>query len=174
MRPTLKLLPALFLIALQAQAQTAPAPQAQTPPPPAAGQAQAKPAPTRTYSKGKMIENVVSVSDPTQKYILYIPTGYDPARPTAVIYVFDPRGRAMIPAKLFKPAAEKYGWLLVSSYNSASDGPIEPNVKAMQAMWNDTHKQFKIDDKRPYATGFSGTTRSACTMGTLVPEKPVA
>jgi predicted esterase len=182
MRPTLKLLPALLLIALQAQAQTpppAPAPQAQAPqaqapqaqtPPPAAGQAEARPAPvTRTYSKGKLIENVVSVSDPTQKYILYIPTGYDPARPGAVLYAFDARGRALIPAKLFRPAAEKYGWLLVSSYNSASDGPMEPNVKAMQAMWNDTHKQFKIDDKRTYATGFSGTTRSACTMGTLVP-----
>lgn len=164
MRPTLKLLPALLLIALQAQAQTP-----ETSPKPSPEPSSAKPAPTRTYSKGKLIENVVSVSDPTQKYILYIPTGYDPARPAAVLYAFDARGRAMIPAKLFRPAAEKYGWLLVSSYNSASDGPMEPNVKAMQAMWNDTHKQFKVDDKRTYATGFSGTTRSVCTMGTLVP-----
>jgi hypothetical protein len=122
-----------------------------------------------SFPKGQLIQKVGSRSDPTQSFILYIPKSYDPARPAPVLYLLDARGRARIPAELFQPAAEKYGYLLFSSYDSASDGPIEPNLKAMQAMWNDSHTWFKVDDKRIYAAGFSGTVRSSILMASSVP-----
>jgi predicted esterase len=76
----------------------------------------------------------------------------------------DPRGRARIPADLFIPVAERFGYVLVSSYNTASDGPIDPNLKALQAMWNDVHRWLAIDDRRVYMAGFSGTARTACLV----------
>ena len=81
MRPLPQLLPVL-LVALAAGPSGA---RAQAPAPQSPAAPAEKPAPTRTYPKGKLIEDVVAVSDPAQKYILYIPTGYDPARPAAVL-----------------------------------------------------------------------------------------
>jgi predicted esterase len=165
LRPLLLVFALAGVVAVPAAAEEPPAaPPAAAPPPTAAPTAK-----TVTFSKGKLIENVPSASDPSQTYVLYIPTSYNGAKPVPVLFVLDPRGRAMLAAKLFRPAAEKYGWLMLSSYNSASDGPIEPNIKAMQAMWNDTNVRFKVDPKRIYAAGFSGTARTACTMGTAVP-----
>jgi hypothetical protein len=122
-----------------------------------------------SFPKGQLIQKVISRSDSTQSFILYIPKSYNPAKPAPVLYLLDARGRAKIPAELFRPAAEKYGYLMLSSYDSASDGPLDPNLKAMQAMWNDSHAWFKVDDKRIYAVGFSGTVRSSILMATTVP-----
>lgn len=137
--------------------------------PAAAAEAPAVPDTKLSFPKGQLIQKVGSRSDSTQSFILYIPKSYDPAKPAPVLYLLDARGRAKIPAELFRPAAEKYGYLMLSSYDSASDGPLDPNLKAMQAMWNDSHAWFKIDDKRIYAVGFSGTVRSSILMATTVP-----
>ncbi len=130
--------------------------------PPAAGAAVRLP-------RGSLVEKVVAASDPAEAYALYLPSSYDPARRWPIVYLFDAREHAMIPAERFRAAAETYGYLLASSWNSASDGPFAPNLKAMQAMWNDTHRRFAIDDRRVYAAGFSGTVRSSCTMALAVP-----
>jgi predicted esterase len=139
---------------------------------PAAGPS---PEPLPPLSKGQLIPRVDCPADPRNpgappaRYALYIPTRYDPARRSPILYILDARGRAELPAKLFQAAAETYGYLLASSYNSASDGPLQPTVNAMQAMWNDTHRRFAVDDRRVYVAGFSGTVRAACFMGLSVP-----
>lgn len=119
--------------------------------------------------RGTLVEKVVAVSDPAETYALYLPTSYDPARRWPIVYLLDARRHAMVPAERFRVAAETYGYLLASSWSSASDGPFAPNLKAMQAMWNDTHRRFAIDDRRVYAAGFSGTVRASCTMALAVP-----
>ena len=72
-------------------------------------------------------------------------------------------------AERFRAGAEKYGYILASSNNSQSDGPIEPNIEAMRAMWTDTHGRLRIDDRRVYAAGFSGTVRAACLLARTAP-----
>jgi predicted esterase len=138
--------------------------------PPAAS---APPAPDRPPSlpKGQLIPKVDCPAAPGESYALYIPTSYDPARRSPIVYALDARRRGEVPARLFLPGAEKYGYLVASSYNSASDGPLKPTVDAMQAMWNDTHRRFAIDDRRVYAAGFSGTARAACFMGLAIPGR---
>lgn len=143
-----------------------PVPAEETPKP---AEAKAAAGAQLSFPKGQLIQKVASRSDPSQSFILYIPKSYNPAQPAPVLYLLDARGRAKIPAELFQPAAEKYGYLMLSSYDSASDGPLDPNLKAMQAMWNDSHAWFKVDDKRIYAVGFSGTVRSSILMATTVP-----
>ena len=59
---------------------------------------------------------------------------------------------------------ERYGWIVVSSYNTESDGPFAPNIRAMRAMWEDTHRRFALAPGRAYMAGFSGTARAACRL----------
>ena len=57
--------------------------------------------------------------------------------------MLDPRSRGTLAAERFRAGAEKYGYIVASSNNSLSDGPAEPNVEAMRAMWTDTHGRFR-------------------------------
>lgn len=118
---------------------------------------------------GVLAEKIVPRAAPSRPYALYVPSNYDAARKWPVLYLLDPRGRALVPMELFRPAAEELGYVVASSWTSASDGPIQPNVEAMIAMWDDTHAFLSIDDRRIYAVGFSGTARSAVAMATLAP-----
>lgn len=120
-------------------------------------------------SHGDLAERVVCKDAPDQTYALFVPLSYNNAKKWPIVYILDARGRAMAPVAIFKDAAEQLGFILASSYTSASDEAIEPNVKAMRAMWNDTHDKFSIDEKRVYAAGFSGTVRSAETLAMAAP-----
>lgn len=125
---------------------------------------------TRVFETGRLIENVPSASAPGQRFTLYLPTGFDPERPTPIIYLMDPRGRARVPANVFREAAERYGYILVSSHGMATDGPMEPNLHAVQAMWDDSQQWFTIDSRRTYLAGFSGTARMASLLAEHRPE----
>ena len=58
--------------------------------------------------------------------------------------------------ELFQEAAETHGWIIVSSDNTRSDGPMEPNTIALQALWPEIHERLPTDFDRIYAAGFSG------------------
>lgn len=125
---------------------------------------------TEIFPKGQLVENIASAAAPGQRFTVYLPTGYDPSRPAPILYLMDPRGRARVAAKLFQPAAERFGYILVSSHKTASDVAAEVNLKAMQAMWIDSHDWFTIDDRRVYVAGFSGTARLATLMARHLPD----
>lgn len=119
--------------------------------------------------RGQVVPKVVAQADPSQSYALYVPTSYRPDRKWPILYAFDARSNGTLVAERFRAGAERYGFLVASSNNSASDGPPGPNVAALRAMWSDTHARFAVDDKRVYATGFSGTVRFACNMALSAP-----
>ncbi|HEX3131434.1 MAG TPA: hypothetical protein VH394_29120 [Thermoanaerobaculia bacterium] len=125
--------------------------------------------PPPALPRGQVVEKVVTQADPSQSYALYVPTSYKPDRAWPILYAFDARSHGTLVAERFRAGAEKYGYLVASSNNSASDGPNTPNLAAMRAMWSDTHARFNIDDKRVYAAGFSGTVRFACNLALSAP-----
>lgn len=130
----------------------------------------ASPAAAQTdLPRGQVVDKVVTQVDPAQSYALYVPTTYRPDRKWPILYAFDSRYRGTLVAERFRAGAEKYGYLVASSHNSASDGPPGPNVTALRAIWSDTHARFSIDDRRVYAAGFSGTVRFACSMALAAP-----
>jgi predicted esterase len=118
----------------------------------------------RTFVTGHVIGDVHSATAPDQRFTLYLPPGFDPNRPTPILYLMDPRGRGRVPARLFREAAERYGYILISSENMASDGPMEPNLHALHAMIEDTQRWFTIAPGRAYLVGFSGTARMASLL----------
>jgi predicted esterase len=110
---------------------------------------------------GRLEERVRSATDTSQAFALYLPPGYTIERRWPVLLVLDPRGRALLGLKLFQNGAARLGWVILSSYNTLSDGPPEPNVNAVDAMlaWVQAHPS--IDQTRLYLAGFSGTARAA-------------
>ncbi|MEM7350671.1 MAG: hypothetical protein AAF657_07685 [Acidobacteriota bacterium] len=105
---------------------------------------------------GELIEGIACETDPTQTYTLYLPSGHNAERRWPGLLIFDPRGRSVQAAELFRDAAETYGWVILSSNDTRSDGPADPNTRAIQAMWPEAHSHYSIDPKRIYAAGFSG------------------
>ena len=117
------------------------------------------------YPRGEIIGPIVSASAPSQRYAVYLPSALDPKKPAPILYIMDYRGRGRVAAGVFQAAAEQFGWIIMSSYNTLSDSEGEPNVLAMKTMWNDSHDMFTIDDQRVYVAGLSGTARIATLLG---------
>ena len=122
-----------------------------------------------TIAPGQVVEKIACADSPDKTYALYIPSTYKAGRDWPIVYALDARGHAMTPINTFRDGAEKYGYIIASSYDSASDGPLQPTVDSVRAMFIDTHKKLSIDDKRIYLAGFSGTVRAAVAMGLGVP-----
>jgi tetratricopeptide (TPR) repeat protein len=114
--------------------------------------------PKLEFETGKIIKKVVTRHDPGQSYALYLPKNYDPAKKWPILYGFSPGARGSDPVWLFKPAAEKYGWIVVGSNNSRN-GPWQPIAAAIKAVMKDTEARLAIDRQRRYTTGFSGGAR---------------
>jgi pimeloyl-ACP methyl ester carboxylesterase len=132
-----------------------------------AQQSQASPAnpvkaPEEKFNLGVVIDRVVSASDPTKSYALYLPTAYTIARKFPVLYCFDPSARGTAPVTRFKDAAEKYGYIVVGSNNSRN-GPQQLS-EIVRDLWADSHARLSIDDQRVYLAGFSGGARVAISV----------
>jgi predicted esterase len=127
--------------------------------------------PPETFPKGQVVEKVAVEKVPGQSYALYLPSTYTSDRFWPVLYLLDARGNALVPLERFREAAERYGWILVSSYNSRSDTKDDPNSAAFLAMWNDAVTRFAIDGRRVYAAGFSGGGRAAVALAYALPGR---
>jgi poly(3-hydroxybutyrate) depolymerase len=111
---------------------------------------------------GHVDERVTSTTDTTQHFALYLPPGYTTERRWPILFVLDPRGRALLGLHLFQDAVARLGWIVMSSYNTLSDGPPpDPNIPAMNAMLAAAYARLSIDSSRLYLAGFSGTARAA-------------
>lgn len=97
--------------------------------------------------------------EPSHRYLVALPSDYDPAREWPVLYLLDARGRAEIPMELFREPALERGFVVVSSMNTMSDGDPQVNLVAIRYLWHDTHKRFSLDDDRVVMAGFSGLAR---------------
>ena len=83
------------------------------------------------FPRGQAVERVVVADTPSQSYALYLPSAYTPEKLWPVLFMLDARGNALVPLERFRAAAERFGWILVSSYNSRSDTSHDPNSPAM-------------------------------------------
>jgi predicted esterase len=109
-----------------------------------------------TYERGRVVERLATMIDPSITYAYYLPANYDPAKRWPIVYVFDPVKRGPFGAELFREAAEANGWIVISSNDTSSAADWAPNSKAINAMWPDAQRRFSVDTKRIYASGMSG------------------
>ena len=97
---------------------------------------------------GRVITRMVSRADTSQRYALYLPSSFTRERTWPILFLLDPRGRALIPMQRFQPVAERLGYIAISSYNTLSDGPNQPNYTAMNAMLADVQRSLPVDSRR--------------------------
>lgn len=152
-----KIPPVLLLLALMATtAATAQSPAEVSPDAPASAEPD--------FPVGDFADDLPTRVDPTKRYTLYVPPAYRPGSRLPVLLILDPRGRARMAATIFRPAADRYGWILVSSNDIRSDTSWEPNQKALAAVWPEIHR-YPIDPRRIYTAGFSGGAILAWILG---------
>jgi dienelactone hydrolase len=125
----------------------------------AAARLGAQDAPART---GRLDTLVTATEDTTQHYALYLPSAYDVKQRWPVLFVLDPRGRALEALELFRAGAERTGMIVMSSYDSRSDvSDTQVNTRAINAMLGSAQDRLSIDPHRLYLAGLSGTARAA-------------
>ena len=124
---------------------------------------QSQTAAPQQFAVGTVIASEACASKPDQGYALYLPSRYSANKKWPIVYAFDPDARGEMPVKLMKDAAERYGYIVVGSNNSRN-GSWKTETEAAQAMWEDTHARFAIDDRRIYFAGFSGGARVAAAL----------
>ena len=108
------------------------------------------------------ITDVTCSADSTQTYALYLPSSYTAGKRWPIIYFFDPAGRGRRPVEMYKDLAEKYRYVIAGSNNSRNFSSNQS--QAVNAIWNDTHIRLALDERRIYASGFSGGARVAGAM----------
>ena len=116
---------------------------------------------TPAQSPGKIAASVPVDKDPSQSYAIYLPTNFTSGKRLPLIYVFDPRGRGETAVEVYRPAAEKFGYIVVGSNNSRNGLDIPKLAPIIENLFEDTHKKFAIDDGRVLAAGLSGGSRVA-------------
>jgi tetratricopeptide (TPR) repeat protein len=113
--------------------------------------------------RGRVVENVVTLSDPAQTYTLYLPPGYSENDRRPLLYIFDPGGRGTRATELFRDAAEEYRWIIISSNGTKSgDGPA--NDKALRAVLPEADR-YATDARRRYASGMSAGAMLSWAVG---------
>jgi tetratricopeptide (TPR) repeat protein len=132
------------------------------------GAVAALPAEEGSFPRGQIIDRVVCRDNPAKSYGLYLPSAYNSGRAWPILYVFDSRGiRSDEPLiSRFVAGAERFGWIVASSNDSANAVSMDENIRSLGAMWADTHARFSVDDRRAYGFGFSGMARMI-TMSAL-------
>jgi hypothetical protein len=126
----------------------------------------------KVVEKGKITKKVICLNEPSQSYALYLPLEYTPEKKWPILYALDPGARGILPLKQYKEAAEKYNYIVAGS-NNAQNGPWEPIIRSIIAIWNDTNARLSINQKRIYVTGFSGGSRAASLFSKII-KRPVA
>lgn len=114
---------------------------------------------------GQLINKVAAIADANQSYALYLPSKYNPSRRWPILYCLEPGARGPLAVEHFREGAEKYGYIIAASNNSWN-GPTQPTVDALNAMYADTHGRFAVDDNRQYLAGMSGGSRAALLIVT--------
>jgi len=108
---------------------------------------------------GTVLAGVECRSNPNFSFALYLPEAYDGKGSWPVILCFDPGGKGRDPVRLLKPAAERYGYIVVGS-NDSRNGPHDVMDRAQSVLWEEVNERFPVHPERYYAAGFSGGARA--------------
>jgi hypothetical protein len=120
-------------------------------------------------TKGEVTEWVECLRDTSQHYAVFLPADYDESIQWPVIIFYEPLARAALPLKQYRELANRFGYIMLCSYNS-QNGPDQPVFDATNAMYADAMDWLNLDPKRLNLCGFSGGARIAFLIGLLTPD----
>ena len=109
-----------------------------------------------------LIVKVICRYDSSQGYEVYLPSNYTIRKKWPILLCFDPHANGRLPVKLFSAAAEKYGYIVVGSNNSANG--VDNIEYVVRTFYEDVISRYSIDSTRIYTAGFSGGGRIAISL----------
>lgn len=122
------------------------------------------------FKPGSVISSVACESDSLNKYALFLPPTFDPAKKWPLILCFDPHSEGLLPVNLFKDEAAKAGFIVAGSNVSKNGMSMDETTEICRKLIDDLKARFSVDEKSIYLSGFSGGSRvagaSAITLGT--------
>jgi polyhydroxybutyrate depolymerase len=135
-----------------------------------------------------VLQKELTVDNLIRRYLLHIPPGYDPGKPTPVVLAFHGRfstGREMEKLTNLSELADKQGFIVVypngygRSWNAGhGTGEAEArgvnDVKFTVELINSLCQTMNIDRRRVYATGFSNGATFVHRLGCEVSERIAA
>lgn len=120
----------------------------------------------RDLRPGIVHERIPCSQDPGETYAIFLPEGYNHEKKWPLLLCFDPGGNPLTPLNLLALSADESGFILVSPYR-VKNGPLQPSLKALHAVWQEMTAEFPIDRQRVYAGGFSGGAHMASLFSRL-------
>ena len=111
--------------------------------------------------RGRILSHLIAKRDTSYRYAAYIPRGYQGTHAVPLLLVLDPQGRADEALARTAAAAERLGWIAMSSYDTRGDAPAAANQNIVNVMLSDAFTAFDLDTARIYVAGLSGTANDA-------------
>ena len=114
-----------------------------------------------TIIPGKINESITCLNFLDEKYVAYLPSNYNEKKSWPILYLLDSHGEALVPVAKYKQLAEKYGYVLIASYNSKNGIDYKLQNAIIFDLLEDSQNRLNIDKSRIYIAGFSGGARVA-------------
>ena len=92
---------------------------------------------------GKVTKKVSVIADPSLSYALYLPSNYLAGSRIPVMIAFDPSGDGLFPVEKYKDLAEKYGFILMGSYDSENGLGLENVERVGRALYIEAESQVQ-------------------------------
>lgn len=116
------------------------------------------------YKKG-VVNDSLKISDTIPgTYSLFLPSEFDGKTEFPVIFIFDPEGRGISAARLFRDAAEKQNYVLVSSNNVDPSRSLKENLASAAYLIQSVGYSLPIDVKSISVAGLGEGAQIATAM----------
>ena len=100
-----------------------------------------------SFPTGVVIDTVTCLKDASHSYAMYLPKGYDSSKKWPALFIFEPAARGKLPVELYAEAAEKYGYIVVSSNNSKNGIPWGSFFGVADTFVDDVLARFSVNQK---------------------------
>lgn len=119
-----------------------------------------------SQTPGEVTPRVVCDVNKEHSYALYLPSNYSPDKQWPALFLYSASGNGMAGMEKFRPASEKYGYILVGSHNYRN-GPVDKGFEAARILLEEVTQKYPVNMKRIYTGGMSGGARMATTVAVV-------
>ncbi len=108
-------------------------------------------------------------SDTSQRYVIYLPAGFNDTAFYPLLIFLDPSGNGEMPVAAYKKIADRAGIIMAGSLVSHNFN-FQSSVNSFAAIYNDIVTGYPVRSDAVWLSGFSGGARAAATIAMGYPE----
>ncbi|MDT0644450.1 hypothetical protein RM553_16545 [Zunongwangia sp. F363] len=120
--------------------------------------------------KGRVTDSIPVRDSLSGTYALYIPQSVEAGKPNPVIFVFDPEGRGVHAAQLFRRVAEEQSYIVAASNVRYSQDSLKNNLNEAFKMVGSVLQLVPVDTDMIYTAGLDEGAQVASAMPMVYKE----